>query len=97
MVVVTVPSLGGEDVAKYTLRLANRWGIGRKGFDDGVVLLIAPNERKVRIEVGLGLEQILPDSLCSRIMENVIIPKFRKGDLPGGIDAGVTSLIERLR
>jgi uncharacterized protein len=97
MVVVTVPSLGGEDVAKYTLRLANRWGIGRKTFNDGVVLLLAPNERKVRIEVGLGLERTLPDSLCSAIMEKVMMPKFRIGDLPGGIDAGVTSLIERLQ
>jgi uncharacterized protein len=97
MVVVTVPSLGGEDIAAYTLRLANQWGIGRKGFNDGVVLLIAPNEGKARIEIGSGLERTLPESLCSAIMETVMIPKFRNGDLPGGIDAGAASLIERLR
>jgi uncharacterized protein len=97
MVVVTVPTLGGQDVAEYTRRLGNRWGIGRKTFNDGVVLLVAPNERKARIAVGIGLESTLPKSLCSAIMENVMIPRFRNGDLPGGIDAGVTSLIDRLQ
>lgn len=97
LVIVTLHSLGGEDIAAYTLRLANRWGIGRKELNDGVVLLVAPNERKARIEVGLGLERTLPDSLCAAILEDVMIPKFRAGDLPGGIDAGVTSLVERLR
>lgn len=95
-VVVTTPSLGGEDIAAYSLRHANRWGIGRKGQDDGLLLMVAPNERQVRIEVGFGLERTLPDELCSAILQQHVLPRFRDGDLPGGVTAGVTSLIERL-
>lgn len=97
LVVVTVPSLGGEDVAAYTLRHANRWGIGRKGYDDGVVLLVAPNERRVRIEVGRGLEQTLSNHMCSTILQEQVLPRFRDGDLAAGIEAGVTSLVQRLQ
>ena len=96
MVVVTVPSLNGEDVADYTRALGSRWGIGRSSHNDGVILLLAPNERMARIEVGSGLETVLPNSLCAEIMENEIIPLARAGDLPGAIDAGVTALIARL-
>jgi uncharacterized protein len=96
MVVVTVPNLGGQDVAVFTRNLANNWGIGRKGYDDGVVLLVAPNEHKARIAVGYGVEKKLPDELCQRIMAEQIIPRFRQGDLPGGIEAGVIALTARL-
>jgi uncharacterized protein len=68
MVVATVPSLDGEDISIFTTDLANAWGIGRKGHHDGVVLLIAPNERKVRIAVGYGLEKSLPNDACSEII-----------------------------
>ena len=96
MVVATVPTLRGEDVATFTRDLANNWGIGRKGYNDGVVLLVAPNERKARIAVGKGLEKTLPDALCQQIMDEQIIPRFREGDLAGGIEAGVNSLVARL-
>ena len=88
MVIVTAPSLGGRDIADFTRDLANFWGIGRQREDDGVVLLVAPNERKVRIAVGYGLEKTL--------IKDQILPRFRNGDLPGGIDAGTTELIRRL-
>jgi len=96
LVVVTVPSLDGHDIANYTRDLANSWGIGRKGYNDGAVLLIAPKERKVRIAVGYGLEKRLPDRACQQIIEQKILPSFRKGDLPGGIGAGTDALIARL-
>ena len=96
MVVVTVKSLDGDDVAAFTTRLANSWGIGRKGYDDGVVLLVASKERKARIAVGYGLEKQLPDILCRHIMAQKIVPRFREGDMAGGIEAGVNALIARL-
>lgn len=92
-VVVTVTSLGGREVADFTTDLANAWGVGRAEQDDGVVLLVAPNERKVRIAVGYGLEHVLTDALCSRILEQKIIPHFREGNISRGIEAGVTALI----
>jgi len=96
LVVVTVPSLGKRDVAAFTRDLANAWGIGRKGYDDGVVLLVAPHERKARIEVGKGLKRVLPDAVCQRMMDAVIVPRFRAGDMAGGIVAGSRALMARL-
>jgi len=97
MVVVTVKSLGGRDIADVTRDLANTWGIGRKGHDDGVVLLVAPNERKVRIAVGYGLERTLPDTLCKTIIEQKMLPRFRDGDLYEGIEEGVSALINKMK
>ena len=96
MVVVTVPSLDGLDVATFATNLANDWGIGRKGHNDGVVVLVAPNERKVRIAVGYGLEKTLTHDLCKQIIDEQMLPRFQEGDLPRGIEAGVDSLIARL-
>lgn len=96
MVIVTVTTLGGQEVASFTRELGNAWGIGRAAEDDGLVLLIAPNERKVTIEVGYGLERALPDALCRKIIDDQILPRFREGDLPGGIEAGASALIDEL-
>jgi len=96
LVIVTVPSLGGRDIADFTRDLANSWGIGREKEDDGVVLLVAPNERKARIAVGYGLEKVLTHDVCARIIKDQMLPRFRHGDLPGGIDAGANELIKRL-
>lgn len=96
MVVVTVPTLGGADIATFTRDLANSWGIGRKGHDDGVVILVAPNERKVRIAVGYGLENVLTHDLCKQIIDEQMLPRFRQGDLPGGIESGANAVIARL-
>lgn len=97
VVVVTANSLGGRDVADFTRDLANAWGIGRKDHDDGVVILVAPNERKVRIAVGHGLERTLPDPLCKAIIEQNMLPRFRDGNFYGGIEAGIGALIEGLK
>lgn len=96
-VVASVPSLHGQPIERFSLDLANRSGIGRQGYNDGVVLLIAPNERRVRIEVGLGLENVLTNARCEKVIQEQILPKFRAGDLPGGIEAGVSAIIADLR
>ncbi len=95
-VVASVRSLHGELIETFSLDLARRSGIGRPIYNDGVVLLVAPNEHKVRIEVGLGLEKVLTDPRCSRIIQEQILPKFRAGNLPGGIEAGVTAIVAAL-
>lgn len=92
LVVVTVPSLHGKTVEDYTLRLANCWGIGRATHNDGVVLLIAPSERKLRIEVGEGLEKTLTNEESARIVA-AAVEQFRAGDFVGGIDGAATGII----
>jgi uncharacterized protein len=84
MVVVTVTTLGGRDVADFARDLANSWEFGRKCYDDGIMLLVAPNERKVRIAVGYGLEKTLTHDVSQRIIDQQILPAFRRGDLPSG-------------
>jgi uncharacterized protein len=92
VVVVTLPSLHGYAIEDYGYQLGRHWGIGTKEFDNGVLLIVAPNERKVRIEVGYGLEPILTDALTKIIIENGILPRFRAGDFPGGIKDGVRDI-----
>lgn len=96
LVVATAPSLQGYPIEDYGYQLGRTWGIGQKGKDDGAILLVAPNERKVRIEVGYGLEPVLTDALSSVIIQSAILPKFRDGDMQGGIVAGTDALIEQL-
>lgn len=97
MAIVTTPSLGERDVADYTKDLANNWGVGRKGINDGIVILIAPTEKKVRITVGYGLEKQLPNDLCQQIIESKMLPSFRKQDYATGLAAGADALIASLR
>lgn len=97
VVVATVPDLGGMDIADYGYQLGRAWGIGQKDEDNGAVLLIAPNERRVRIEVGYGLEPVLTDALSSIIIQRQILPAFREGDMPRGIEAGVDAIVEQLQ
>ena len=87
--VVTVPSLGGTTVEDYAERLFKDWGIGQAKQDNGVLVLVAPNEREMRIEVGYGLEGILPDGLAGEIIRDNFIPRFRDNDYNGGIRDGV--------
>jgi len=94
VIVVTVNSLEGYDIADYALRLGRSWGIGTEEKNNGVVLLVAPNERKVRIEVGYGLEGALPDGLAGQIIRRDILPQFKEDDYPGGITAGVASILQ---
>lgn len=95
-VVVTLESLGGDSIEETGLRLGNGWGIGGKDRDNGVLLIVAPNERKVRIEVGHGLEGTLTNALCSRIIDEAILPRFRQGDMESGIVAGTDAVIAAL-
>jgi uncharacterized protein len=97
MVVATVPDLQGYDIAEYGYRLGDHWAIGQKGENNGLILIVAPNERKVRIEVGPGLEATVPDVLASRIIRNAIVPKFKTGDYPGGIVAGTDAVIDLIK
>ena len=92
VVVVTVPSLQGFPIEDYGYRLGRHWGIGTAKLSNGVLLIVAPNERKVRIEVGRGLEPILTDALSKIIIENGILPNFRAGDFAGGIKDGVRDI-----
>ncbi len=94
--VVTVPSLEGLSVEDYTIGLARKWGVGNKKKDDGVVLLVAPNERKVRIEVGYGLEPDLTDSQAGRVIRDQIIPLFKEGRMADGVVAGVAGVLQQL-
>ncbi len=96
-VVVTVKTLGGEDVATYTRDLGRHWGIGRKGHDDGTILLVAPNENRVRIAVGYGLEATLTDALAAKAIQERILPRFRQGDMAGGIVEGADAVVKVLR
>jgi uncharacterized protein len=92
LAVVTVKSLQGYAIEDYGIGLARKWGIGQKGKDNGVLLIIAPNDRKVRIEVGRRLEPMLTDTMSALIIENAILPKFRRGDFAGGIKDGVRDI-----
>jgi uncharacterized protein len=92
VVVVTLPSLEGYEIEDYGYQLGRHWGIGTKQLDNGVLLIVAPNERKVRIEVGYGLEPILTDALSRIIIDNAILPRFRAGDFAGGIKDGVRDI-----
>lgn len=92
--VLIIPTLEGEDIEGFSIKVAESWKIGKKGFDNGVILLIARNDRKLRIEVGYGLEGVLPDAIASRIIREVIVPYFRANDYAGGIEAGVEAIFK---
>ncbi|OXE35213.1 MAG: methanol dehydrogenase [Phenylobacterium zucineum] len=96
VVVATIPDLQGYPIEDYGYQLGRAWGIGDKTRNDGVILLIAPNDRKVRIEVGYGLEPVLTDALTSRIIQAKILPDFRAGNIEQGIVAGAQSIIDQL-
>jgi len=91
--VLLVPTTQPEDIAQYSIRVVDQWKIGREKSDDGILVLVAKNDRKLRIEVGRGLEGAIPDLYAKRIISDVIGPKFKQGDFAGGLDAGVDSLI----
>lgn len=91
--VVTVNSLDGDDVAVYGNELFREWGIGQAEADNGILLLVAPNERKMRIEVGYGLEGVVPDITAGAIIDDVITPAFKAGDYDTGVQEGVLALV----
>lgn len=95
-VVVTVPSLHGKSIDDVGLMLGKCWGIGRKDHDDGVLLVVAPKERKVRIEVGYGLERTLTNSEAKAIIDQHILPSFKRGKLAAGIFRGSAAIIREI-
>jgi uncharacterized protein len=95
--VVTIPDLQGYDIADYGYQLGRAWGAGQKGADNGILLIVAPNERRVTIQVGYGLEPVMTDALSSRIINGIILPKFKAGDMAGGIVAGAQAIGEQLK
>ena len=91
--VLILPTTQPEDIAEFGIKVADLWRIGRKGVDDGLILIVAKNDRKLRIEVGYGLEGVIPDAIAKRIIAETITPYFKAGDFAGGIDAGVNQII----
>src|SRR6266850_4291826 len=91
--VLIVPTTQPETIEQYSLRVAEQWKIGRKKVDDGAILVVAKDDRALRIEVGYGLEGALNDATASRIIREVIVPRFREGDFFGGISAGVDRMM----
>lgn len=96
VVVVTLTSLQGYSIDDYGYQLGRHWGIGQKERDNGVLLIVAPTERKVRIEVGYGLEGTLTDALSHNIIQTVILPEFKKGDMAQGIVTGARAIVQAL-
>src|SRR6266446_7093735 len=96
LVVVTLKSLQGTSIEDFGVELGRRWRIGQKDTNNGVLLIVVPSERKVRIEVGYGLEGTLTDAVSKLIIENAIIPRFRANDIPGGVSRGVDDIISVL-
>ena len=94
--ILTIPTTQPEPIEAYSIRVVDDWKLGRKGVDDGLLILLARNDRAVRIEVGRGLEGAIPDAVAKRIVEERMIPRFREGDVAGGLEAGVAAVEARL-
>ena len=97
IVVLTIKSLEGDSLEDFSMRVAEKWKIGQKGKDNGAILIVSKNDRKIRIETGYGLEGTLTDLTSGRIIRNVITPYFKRGDFDGGISNGVQAMIQAVR
>ncbi len=91
--VLILPTIGSKDIAEFGIEVADLWKVGRKGVDDGVILIVAKDDHKLRLEVGYGLEGVIPDAVAKRVISETITPHFKNGDYAGGIDAGISQLI----
>jgi uncharacterized protein len=94
--VLTMPSLEGESIEGYATRVFDAWKLGRKGQDNGVLVIVAPSDRKMRIEVGYGLEGTLTDAAAARIIREAMTPRFKQNDFDGGVTAGVQAIVDTL-
>lgn len=92
--IMIVPTTQPETIEQYSMRVVEAWKLGRKGVDDAVLLLVAKNDRVLRIEVGYGLEGVLPDAVAKRIIDEIIVPLFREGDFAGGLRAGIEHILK---
>ncbi len=97
IVILTIPSLEGENIEEFGIKVGETWKIGQKGKDNGILFIVSKQERKTRIEVGYGLEGKLTDLTAGRIVDRIINPRFKQGDFDGGFIAGVSSLIDATR
>jgi uncharacterized protein len=97
LAVLLVPTTVPESIEQYSIRVVDNWKLGRKGMDDGVLLLVATRDRALRIEVGYGLEGVIPDAIANRIINEVVVPYFKRGDYFGGIQAGVHQLMRLIQ
>jgi uncharacterized protein len=95
--ILTIPSLEGDAIEDFSIRVAENWKIGKKDFDNGVILIVVPNDRRLRLEVGYGLEGILPDAIAKQITSQYIVPRFRAGDYAGGIVAGTDAVLKVIK
>lgn len=94
IVVVTLATLDGYPIEDYSIKLAREWGIGQKGKDNGLLILVARDDRKMRIEVGYGLEATVPDVMAKRIISNIMAPEFKQGNYYAGLDNATTAIIQ---
>jgi uncharacterized protein len=95
--ILLVPTTEPETIEQYSIRVVDTWKLGRKGIDDGVLVLLAKQDRTVRIEVGRGLEGVIPDVVANRIVEDVMVPFFKRGDFYGGLSEGIDSIFSLVR
>jgi uncharacterized protein len=95
--VLTIPTLDGEDIEGFSIRVAENWKIGKKGFDNGVILVVAIKDRRLRLEVGYGLEGVLPDAIAKTIISDYIVPGFRAQNYAGGIIAGIDAVLKVIK
>ena len=91
--VLFVPTTGQETIEQYGIRVVDEWRLGREDVDDGVLFLVAKDDRTLRLEVGYGLEGAIPDAIANRIVEDIVVPRFREGDFAGGVNAGIDAMI----
>ena len=94
--VLTVPTIGSESIEEYATRVFDAWKLGQKGKDNGVLVVVAPKDRKMRIEVGYGLEGTLTDATASRIIRNEMTPQFKADNFDGGVESGVNAIVALL-
>jgi uncharacterized protein len=97
IVLLTVPSLEGDPIEDYSLRVVERWKLGQKGLDNGILVVIAPKDRTARVEVGYGLEGVVPDAVANRVLKDRMFPLFRDGRMADGVEAGLDALMAAAR
>ena len=97
IVLLTVPSLAGDPIEDFSIRVAEAWRIGHAGLDNGIIVIVAPRDREVRIEVGYGLEGVVPDAIAARVLREHMLPAFREGRMADGIEAGIDALMAAAR
>jgi uncharacterized protein len=95
--VLTIPSLLGESIESFSLRVANSWSIGHKDFNDGILITLAMKERRIRIELGLGMEKFITNATAQSIIETSMVPAFRNNDYAGGLESGLKQLMKEAR